>query len=185
MTPAPSTGTGTTVAPVQPFVFSQSIAPRLGISMPSVPSGSYSEMTITTAQSAAAVTKGSAKESVAGALTAITAKARRISARLSVTLEDVATIGAANFESALRQNVMAALSDAYDGQCINGSGTAPNVDGLVHQLTNPSSPTALSKFDDYVTAFANSIDGLWASMLSEVALVVNVDVLPTGRKDFP
>ena len=29
---------------------------------------------------------------------------RRISARMSVTLEDVAAIGQANFESALRQN---------------------------------------------------------------------------------
>ena len=184
VTPAPATGTGVVVAPVQPFVFSQSIAPRLGIEMPSVPSGSYSEMTISTSQSAAAVTKGSARESTSGALTAVTAKARRISARLSVTLEDIATIGQANFESALRQNTMAALSDAYDTQCINGSGTAPNVDGLVHQLTAPTTPTAIAKFDDLVSAFANSIDGLWSSMMSEVALVVNVDAYRLAAKLF-
>ena len=52
-TPAPATGTGVTVAPVQPFVFAPSIAPRLGIDMPQVGSGGYSEMTITTALPAA------------------------------------------------------------------------------------------------------------------------------------
>ena len=47
----PATGAGATLAPIQPFVFSQSIAPMLGIEMPSVGSGSYSEMTISTALS--------------------------------------------------------------------------------------------------------------------------------------
>ena len=42
----PATGAGATLAPIQPFVFAQSIAPMLGIEMPSVGSGSYSEMTI-------------------------------------------------------------------------------------------------------------------------------------------
>ena len=40
-TPAPATGTGVTVAPVQPFVFAPSIAQRLGIS-PSLKSARYS-----------------------------------------------------------------------------------------------------------------------------------------------
>ena len=53
VTPAPATGTGVTVAPVQPFVFAPSIAPRLGIDMPQVGSGGYSEMTLTTALPAA------------------------------------------------------------------------------------------------------------------------------------
>ena len=58
VTPAPNTGTGVTVAPIQPFVFAPSIAPRLGIDMPTVPSGGYSEMTITTALPAAPKAKG-------------------------------------------------------------------------------------------------------------------------------
>ena len=184
VTPIPSSGAGTTLAPIQPYIFSQSIAPRLGIQMPSVPSGSYSEMTITTPQSAAAVTKGSAKESVAGALTPVTASARRISVRLSLALEDIANVGQANFESGLRQNSMAGLSDAYDKACINGSGTAPAVNGLIAQLTDPSNPTAIAKFDDFVGAFANAIDGLWASQLSEVAIVANVDAYRLSAKAF-
>ena len=49
VTPAPATGTGVTVAPVQPFVFSESIAQRLGIDMPASAPAAISEMTISTA----------------------------------------------------------------------------------------------------------------------------------------
>ena len=63
----PATGAGATLAPIQPFVFAQSIAPMLGIEMPSVGSGAYSEMTISTALTAAAKAKGTAQESTAAA----------------------------------------------------------------------------------------------------------------------
>ena len=183
-TPAPSTGTGVTVAPVQPFVFAPSIAPRLGIDMPSVGSGGYSEMTITTSVPAGPVAKGGNASDTAGALTPVTATPRRISARMTVTLEDVAAVGVANFESALRQNVSMALSDAYDNQCINGNGTAPNVEGLIAQLTDPANPTAVATFDAFVAAFADSIDGLWASMVSQVSIVANVDAYVLSAKTF-
>ena len=183
-TPAPATGTGVTVAPVQPFVFAPSIAPRFGIDMPSVGSGGYTEMTITTALPAAPKAKGADADDTAGALTPVTANARRISARMTVTLEDVATVGVANFEAALRQNVSMALSDEYDDQCINGDGQAPNVNGLINQLTDPANPTAVATFDAMVAAYADSIDGLWASRMKEVRQVVNVDTYRLAAKAF-
>ena len=155
----PATGTGTTVAPVQPFVFSQSIAPILGIDMPSVGSGSYSEMTISTALTAAAKNKATAQESTAAVLTPATAKPRSIRGRLTLNLEDIAAIGQANFESALRQNAQAVVSDALDTQVISGNGTAPNLDGLINQLTDPTDPTGVATFDTFVAAFADAIDG--------------------------
>ena len=183
-TPAPATGTGVTVAPIQPFVFAPSIAPRLGIDMPSVGSGGYSEMTITTALPASPKVKGGDADDTAGALTPITANPRRISARMSVTVEDVAQIGQSNFESALRQNVSMALSDEYDDQAINGGGTSPNVDGLINQLTDPTNPTAISDFAAYLAAAAGQIDGLWASMLTEVGIVTNVDAYRLSAQVF-
>ena len=183
-TPAPSTGQGATLAPVQPFVFAPSIAPRLGISMPSVPSGAYSEMTITTALPAAPKVKGGDADDTAGALTPVTTAARRISARMTVTLEDVAQVGQANFESALRQNVSMALSDEYDDQAINGDGSSPNVDGLVNQLTDPTNPTSIAAFDDWVQAFSDQIDGLWASMMTDVSIVANVDAYKLAARSF-
>ena len=183
-TPAPASGTGATLAPIQPFVFAQSIAPRLGITMPSVGSGSYSQATISTALTAAAKAKGGAQESTKATLTPLTANPRRISARLSIAAEDVAQIGQANFEAALRQNAQMALSDEYDEQCIAGNGTAPNVEGLIDQLTNPADPTAVATFDAYLKAFSDQIDGLWASMLSEVAIVANVDAYKLSATKF-
>ena len=99
----PATGAGATLAPIQPYVFAESIAPMLGIEMPSVGSGAYSEMTISTALTAAAKAKGVAQESTAAVLSATVAKPRSIRSRLTMNLEDIAEIGVANFESALRQ----------------------------------------------------------------------------------
>ena len=184
VTPVPSTGLGATLAPVQPAIFAASIAPRLGIAMPSVGSGSYSTMTISTSLTAAAKAKGDAQESTAAALTPATANPRRISGRLSLAAEDIAQVGVGNFEAALRQNLTSVMSDAYDNQCINGTGTAPNVNGLINQLTNPTNPTAVAGFDDFVTAFADSIDGLWASMVRDVSIVANVDAYKLSAKTF-
>ena len=64
----------------------------------------------------------------------------------------------APLEAALRSNVSMALSDEYDRQCINGDGTAPNVEGLIDQLTDPTNPTAVATF---LSAAADQIDGLW------------------------
>lgn len=184
ITPAPATGTGVTVAPVQPFVFAPSIAPMLGIEMPSVPSGSYSEITISTALTPMPEAKGDAADATAAALTPVTATPRRISARLSLSLEDVAQIGTANFESALRQHVSMALSDAYDNQCINGDGVAPNVEGLIKQLTDPADPTVVATFALFLKSFADSIDGLWASKLMDVGIIANVDAYKLGASVF-
>ena len=183
-TPAPTTGTGVQVAPVQPFIFAPSIAPRLGIDMPSVGSGGYSELTISTSVPAGAVAKGGDATDTAGALTAVNANPRRISARMTVTLEDVAAIGQANFEAALRQNASMALSDAYDSQCIAGNGTAPNVNGLIAQLTDPTNPTAVATFDAFVQSFADQVDGLFASMVSQVGIVTNPDAYKLAAQTF-
>ena len=181
-TPAPATGTGVTVAPVQPFVFAPSIAPRLGIDMPSVPSGAYSEMTITTSLPASPKVKGGNADDTAGVITPITASPRAIRARMSVALEDVALIGSANFEAALRANVSMALSDAYDSQAIAGNGTSPNVNGLIAQLTDPTNPTAIATFDLFVEAYADAVDRtLWASSV-EYGLDGGERSTPTGSR---
>ena len=183
-TVSPATGTGATLGPVQPHLFAKSIAPSVGIEMPSVPSGAYSEATITTALTAAAKAKGVAQDATAAVLTPATATPRRITGRLTLNVEDIAAIGQANFESALRDNLQMVLGDRYDQQCIAGDGSAPNVNGLVNQLTNPADPTEVAGFDDYLAAFSNQIDGLWASMLSEVSLITNADAYKLSATKF-
>ena len=183
VSPAGST-TGQTLAPIQPYVFAASIAGRLGITMPAVGSGSHSWARISTPLTAGAAAKGSARESTAAALTAVTASPRRISARLTVEAEDVAAIGTASFEPALRSNLQGALADAYDAQCVNGDGQAPNVHGLIPQLAAATAPTDVAGFDEFVAAFAGQIDGLWATTMRDVVMVANVDTYRLSAVTF-
>ena len=181
---APTTGLGATLAPIQPFVFSESIAPRLGIAMPQTGTGAYSEATITTSLTAGARSKGAAFESTAAALTTVTANPRRIATRLTIQAEDVAQIGVANFEAALRMNAVQRLSDEYDRQCISGDGTAPAVNGLINQLTDPTDPTDVATFDAFVASFVDQVDGLWSMTGKDVAIVTNPDAWKLSAKTF-
>ena len=117
VTPAPGT-VGINLDPIRPAVFSNSIAPRLGIEMPRVMSGTYASGTITTSQSASALDKSGPAVAAAGVITVTTATPKRISARLELTLEDIAAVGQENFEAILRENLSLALSDQLDDQAL-------------------------------------------------------------------
>ena len=184
VTPAPGT-VGINLDPIRPAVFANSIAPRLGIEMPRVMSGTFASGTITGSQSAAALAKSGAAVGAVGAITVQTASPKRVSARLELTLEDIAAVGRANFESILRQNLSMALADALDDQMINGTGTAPNLAGMFQRLTDPTAaPTAVADFDAFVAAFAGGVDGLWSNTIREVAIVAGVETYRLSAQTF-
>ena len=181
---APGT-VGVNLDPIRPAVFANSIAPRLGIEMPRVASGTYASATISTSQSAAALAKSAAAAGVAGAFTVTTATPKRVSARVELTLEDIAAVGQDNYESILRENLALVLSDALDTQVINGDGNAPNLAGIFSRLTNPSAPAAgVATFDTFVSQFAGGIDGLWSSTIKEVAIVAGVETFQLSARTF-
>ena len=176
VTPAPGT-VGINMGMVQPFVFASSIAARLGIEIRDVPSGTYALGTVTTAPSSAAPkAKGTAADETAGALTVASASPKRIPARLSLALEDVAAIGTDSFEDALRQALQSKLSDSLDDQIINGNGGAVQLSGLLSQLDDATAPAAaVETFERWAAIAASVIDGLWATMLDEVATIWNAE----------
>ena len=105
--------------------------------------------------------------------------------RLSLAIEDIAAVGQANFESALRENLSLVLSDQLDKQAINGNGTAPNLAGILQRLTDPDAPAAgVASFDTFVDAFATGIDGLWASRMNEVSVVCGPETYRLAAKTF-
>ena len=110
VTPAPGT-VGVNLDPIRPAVFANSIAPRLGIDMPRVASGTFATGTISTSQTASARSKGAAQVASAGAIRVQTATPKSVSARLELLIEDVAAVGVDNFEAVLRENMSMALSD--------------------------------------------------------------------------
>ena len=184
VTGAPTT-TGINLDPIRPAVFAASIAPRLGIDMPRVQSGTFATATIATSLTAAAKGKGDVADSTAATFTVSTATAKRVSARMSIALEDIATVGQANFESALRENLMMVLSDALDGQAINGDGTGDNLTGIFARLTDPANdPAAVADFDYFAASHAGGIDGLWSSTIKDVSIVVGPATYVLASKTF-
>ena len=174
----PSGGTvGVNMAMIAPYVFAPSIAQRLGIEIRNVGTGTYSVPRISTVPSSAAPkAKGAVADATAGALTVAQATPKRVPAQLSLALEDVASVGMSDFESALREALQARLSDSLDAQIIAGSGAAPNLNGLINQLANPAAPAmAVETFDRWAAIAASVVDGLWASRLGEVATVWNAE----------
>ena len=173
ITAAPGT-VGINLDVIRPAVFAPSIADKLQIEMPMVESGTYATGTITTSVPADAVAKSADVPNTAGAITTMSTGPKRVGARLELTLEDVAAVGQANFESVLRENVSLALSDELDSQMINGAGSSDDLTGIFERLTNPSAPAAnVETWERFLAIQSSGIDGLWATMLSHIAMVTN------------
>ena len=141
-------------------------------------------MTITTALTAGARAKGAAQSSTAGALTPVSANPRSISARLSLTIEDVAQIGQARFESAIRANLQGAYVDAYDSQCVSGNGTAPNITGLLMQLDDPTAPTDTVTWDSFLSTITAYAGSKYADELSDLMVIVPPDAYRLSATTF-
>ena len=168
LTPAPSTGTGVNVQPILPAIFDPSIAPMLRVDLPSVGSGAYSEMTISTAPDAVAVAKGAEKVPSAGVLTPSTSTPKRISGGVAVSLEDEAAVGTESFDAALKNAASMSLSNQLDEEIINGPNSGNRLNGLLAQLTRPTNPSAISTWDSFNRAALAAVDGIWAKDLSEL-----------------
>ena len=183
VSPAPGT-VGVNLDRIRPAVFANSIAPRLGIEMPRVMSGTYASATIATPLTAGSTAKGAAQDAMAASFTVSAVTPKRISARLAIAIEDVAAVGQANFESILRENLSLVLSDELDKQAINGDGAAPNLAGIFQALTDPTDPTAVVDFDGFAAQHAGGIDGLWANTLKDVSIVVGADTMRLAARTF-
>ena len=171
VSPAPGT-VGLNLDRIRPAVFAHSIAPRLGIEMPRVKSGTYASATISTSLTADAKDKSARQDATAAALESTSATVKRVSARLAFAIEDIAAVGQENFEPILRDNLSLVLSDALDDQAINGNGVAPNLTGILQRLTDPADPATAADFDAFAAAHAGGVDGLWSNTLKEVSIVV-------------
>ena len=173
------------LAPIYPAIFARAILPRIGVSMPMVESGHSAVALINTSLSAAAVAAGAEKDATAATWTVDSTAPHRVSGVLEVRIEDVAAVGTASFESALRQNLMLALSDRLDHLGLTGDGLNANPQGLLTQLANPADPAAVADFDYFVEAAVGGIDGgPWAESLTDVMLLVNAETMRLAETTF-
>ena len=186
-TPTPAPGTvGVNLDRIRPYVFSRSIVPRLGVEMPRVASGTYATATISGSQTATSYAKGVDADSAAATFTLGTSTPKRISARMSVRIEDIAAIGQANFESILRENISLALSSELDEQGLNGTGGNSGADliGLFERVTDPTAPVAAVDFNAFAASHASMVDGLWANTIKDVMIVCGPETYRLASRTF-
>ena len=169
LTPAPSTGTASPCSdsPSHPHR-PRASRPCCGSILPTVGSGAYSEMTISTPPDAVAVAKGAEKVPSAGVLTPSTSTPKRISGGVEVSLEDEAAVGTESFDAAAKNAASMSLSNQLDEEIINGPDTGNRLNGLLKQLTRPTNPSALAGWDNFNEAALAAVDGIWAKDLSEL-----------------
>ena len=184
ITAAPAT-TGINLDTLRPAVFAPSIADKLMLEMPVVPSGTYATATLTGSATADAVAKSAAVPATAATWTPQTTTPHRVGAGLDLTVEDIASVGAGNFESLLRQHISLVLSDEIDDQLINGDGQNDDLTGFFERLTDPAAPGAgVAGFDDFLAEFSGGIDGLWSTKMSEVSIVAGVETYQLSARTF-
>ena len=173
VTPAPTANIGVNLQPIMPAVFSQSIAGNLRVEMPAAESGTYAIGSITTNVTAGAVAADADVPQTAGAITLQSTTPHRVGGSMQIRIEDIAAIGTTNFESAIRQNLMEVMAEALDNQILNGTGSSNQITGLFTALGSaPTNPSATVTFDSALATAAGGIDGLFATNLGQVNLVV-------------
>ena len=186
-TDAPGT-VGINLAPIRPLIYARAVTPRIGVAMPRVATGTYATATIATGTAAAAAIPDGAAVDTAATFAVGSTTPHRVSGRLSLRIEDIAAVGTENFESALRQNLMLALSSELDRLVLNGDSAvvAAEPEGLFKQITpEPTDPTAVVDFNAFVGLSAGGIDGgPWAESMTSVVLLVNPETMRLAEATF-
>ena len=151
-------------------VFTKSIAAMNRVSMPMVEVGQANFPILATGTSASMVNAGTAKDATAATFTGFSLDPVRLSARYVFRYEDVAKLR--NYESVLRRDLTAAMTDAMDDQVVNGDGSAPNVSGFLNELTAPSDPGAVTTWNEWLKAHTDQVDGLNAYRLADLICTI-------------
>ena len=151
-------------------VFTKSIAANLMVSMPMVEVGQTNLPVLTSGTTASNVNAGTAKDATAATFTGVSLDPVRLSARYVFRYEDVAKLR--SYESVLRRDLTAAMTDAMDDQIVNGDGSAPNVNGFLAELTAPADPGAVTTWNEHLKAHTDQVDGINSYMLSDLRCVI-------------
>ena len=166
---AAATADGSQAAVLQ-RVFTRSIAARLGVSMPMVPVGSANYPILSSGHSPAMKNAGTAHDATAATFTGFTLDPVRLTGRYVFRIEDAAKLR--SYESVLRRDLSAAMSDAMDDQVLNGNGSAPNVNGFLSELDAATNPSAATTWASFWKTFTDRVDGLNAYNLSDLRAIV-------------
>ena len=165
-TDAPATGTQVNEQPVQPFIYKEGVAGFLGIDMPQVGGGTASHPVLTTGTPAGMKAKGGAADETAAAFTISSSVPKRVTGSFRIRVEDMALFP--QLEDSLRRDIPQSLANAVEEQLLNGDGQAPNINGLLQRLTDPTAAGVKDTPGSYVKTVAGSLDGIHGYTLGDL-----------------
>ena len=140
-----------------------------------VPTGRAEWPIITSGTTVGAVAEGTAAgAAVAAAFTLATLTPKKLTGRFEFTHEMAASVP--QLETALRRDLADSITAQMSAAIITGNGTAPNVRGFNSAITEPGNAGAVADYEDYAGFHALAVDGIHASMETEVQSVVPPDV---------
>ena len=164
---------GKTVHALLPRIFEKTDAGFLGVSTPAVPAGTSTYPVMTGGTTATMHSANDEVDAAAATFTVVNVTPTRLSARYLLNLEGLAAMGQM-LETTLRRDLRQTMGDQFDEQIINGNGTAPNVSGLFHQLTDPSNPAAEATFANYRLTATDQLDGKMAATEASIRILVGL-----------
>ena len=165
-TDAPATGTQVNEQPVQPFIYKEGVAGFLGIDMPQVGGGTASHPVLTTGTPAGMKAKGAAADETEAAFTISSSTPKRVTGSFRIRVEDMALFP--QLEDSLRRDIPQSLANAVEEQLLNGDGVAPNINGLLQRLTDPTAAGTKNTPGSYVKTVAGSLDGVHGYTLGDL-----------------
>ena len=155
----------------------------LGAERPTVAFGTQSYVSLTSGGSADFRSDGVALDAAAATFTTKSINPSRVQARIFYdNIIDVRMRGASD---ALTADLRMQLTDKLDAVGLTGqaavANTSPALTGIISGLTDPTNPTAISDWEDFLDAYDDAVDGKYAMDDSAIRMLVNADTWKFAR----
>ena len=156
-------------------LFGPGILDTLGVRIDSVPAGMSEWPLIATGVAPVEKAEGTAADAAtATTFTVAALKPKRLTGKHEFTHEIAASVP--DIEAALRRDLADAVMSRMSDRIINGDGTGAQVRGFATAIAEPGDAAATATFATYAGAHALAVDGIHATMETEVSSVIGVDV---------
>ena len=158
-------------------IFAESAGAYMGIERPTVPVGDTTFVALTAGATGDFRSDGVDKDADAATFATKTVSPSRVTARYLFGVES--TVRLQGMEEALRSDLTATLADKLDAVALSGQAAvanrSPAVEGLISQLTDPTDPSDVATWGDYLGVYSGRVDGKYSADGSNVRLLVNAD----------
>ena len=162
-----------------PLVFSESIAPYLGVQTKSITSGTLAEPRVTAdgGSSVSSAAPGDVVDAVGVTVDVLTTNMHRITTRIGWRWEDRKLTGIDEWDQMLAQTARNRLSNALDNYLLTGlasGNTNKDPQGLLAAIGSaPTDPSSAADWDDYVGLYSGAVDGRYAGGVDDVRIMLS------------